>query len=196
MHKIASASADDILCSLDLTAIDWNKIQAETKALKKRTPQDCELQMLMHLHPGINRSAWTRSEEKRLLELATQFKNTRWMDITQQLGTNRTVAEVFRKFQRSMNPMFDVLASSSTCSQPYRLKPKAWSKAEDKLLLQAVEDLGDNWTAVASNLENRTSGQCAARFQKLTATKRSKFAFEEDIKLKLLVIALLLVCWR
>jgi hypothetical protein len=112
-----------------VNGIDW-ELLAKT-CLPHRTAEECRLKWLRHLSPLINREMWSKEEDERLLQLAQQYGATQWELIAQQLGTRRTPAQCFTRFQRSLNRQI--------------MKSK-WTEEEDRILIDAIKKYGEkNW---------------------------------------------------
>lgn len=104
---------------------------------------------LNHEDPLINKSSWTKTEDKKLLSIAQRNKTTNWEKIAQELGTNRTPAECLTRYQRSLNAS---------------IMRSVWTPEEDAKLRAAVEELGESdWSLVAACLEGRNNSQCLMR---------------------------------
>jgi myb proto-oncogene protein len=112
-----------------VNGIDWELV-ART-CLPHRTAEECRLKWLRHTSPLINRSAWSPEEDTALLQLVQCHGATHWEFIAQQLGTRRTPAQCFMRFQRSLNN---------------KIVNSKWTEDEDRLLIQAVKKYGEkNW---------------------------------------------------
>jgi hypothetical protein len=96
----------------------------------------------------VETGPWSKSEDMKLLSIAQRQGMVDWASIAQQLGTRRTVAQCFVRFQRSLNA--SILRS-------------AWTAEEDLQLRAAVEKFGEDWQAVAASMEGRIGSQCAHR---------------------------------
>jgi len=169
MSKIKSMSDREL--EENTEGINWDLI-AKTY-VPARPGEDCKIQWLASGHPSINRSAWTKPEDKKLLDLVEKYRGYRWVDISKELGTNRTPAQCF---MRSSN-----------------LKPNivrgCWTKEEDRTLGAAVQRYGPkNWQQVANCLKGRTGQQCLHRWTKTVnpAIKSGRWELEED---KILVLS-------
>uniref|UniRef100_A0A7S4HSI4 Uncharacterized protein n=1 Tax=Vannella robusta TaxID=1487602 RepID=A0A7S4HSI4_9EUKA len=140
--------------------IDWENISKQF--VPSRSAVDCQLQWLNNDLPSFisgqpaNRG-WTKAEDKRLLDLAKQYKNHEWEQIAKALGTNRTAFQCFSRYQRSLNTAI--------------VKGK-WTPQEDERLKDAIQQYGDkNWQQVAHYLNGRTGQQCLHRWQKNIETE-------------------------
>ncbi|KAM7449052.1 Myblike DNAbinding domain-containing protein [Porites harrisoni] len=161
-RRIKSIPKDKL--AYDLEGIDWDKISSIY--VPKRTSFQCRLQWCNFDHPDVNRTPWTKDEDKKLLQLAKD-PNMTWVDIAQTLQTKRTPIHCYERYQRSLNKNL--------------LKSK-WTPEDDKLLLDVVRVVGvGNWARVASFLEGRQGDQCMHRYtQTLQMVRKGKWTEEED----------------
>ncbi|KAL9985551.1 hypothetical protein ACROYT_G007972 [Oculina patagonica] len=153
---------------LDLEAIDWDRVSSTY--VPKRSGFQCRLQWCNFGHPDVNRTAWTKEEDKMLIKLAKEPQNT-WDIIAQKLQTKRTPIHCYERYQRSLNKNL--------------LKSK-WTPEDDQQLLEVVRIVGlGNWPKVASFLEGRQGDQCMYRYtQTLQLVRKGKWYDDEDELLK------------
>lgn len=134
----------------NVKGLDWDIISSQY--VPTRSSMDCKLQWINNDHPSINKSNWTKHEDKQLLALAKKYKNLEWELIAQELNTRRTPFQCFKRYQRSLNTAI--------------VKGK-WSPQEDEMLRKAIQQCGDkNWQQIANYLNGRTGQQCLHRWQK------------------------------
>eukprot|EP01090_Pellita_catalonica_P003004 TRINITY_DN12636_c0_g1_i1.p1 TRINITY_DN12636_c0_g1~~TRINITY_DN12636_c0_g1_i1.p1 ORF type:complete len:452 (+),score=89.12 TRINITY_DN12636_c0_g1_i1:101-1357(+) len=173
----------EMIRTMDLADLERNTENIDWDSLAKnhvpsRSGVDCQIQWLQHNHPDINKSKWTRNEDKRLLALAKKHKAHNWEAIAKELDSNRTPAACFQRYQRSLNT---------------NMMKSKWSKEEDKSLVNAVRRYGEkNWQQVATALEGRTGQQCLHRWQKSLNPNihaRGRWSPEEDMRLTFAVKA-------
>ncbi|XP_068710589.1 myb-like protein X isoform X2 [Montipora foliosa] len=152
----------------DLEGIDWDKLSSTY--VPKRTAIQCRLQWCNFGHPDVNRTPWTKEEDKKLLQLTKDPQNN-WITIAQSLQTKRTPIHCYERYQRSLNKNL--------------LKSK-WTPEDDKQLLEVVRIVGlGNWRRVASFLEGRQGDQCLHRYtQTLQMVRKGKWTPDEDELLK------------
>ncbi|KAM3588954.1 hypothetical protein VKS41_001382 [Umbelopsis sp. WA50703] len=151
--------------------IDWKRVSKIY--VPTRTPMECMIQWTTQEHPKINKTPWSVKENRALMRLVKKYgKYGNWENIAIALHTDRTVSQCFSHYQ----------------SQANRLQAKKkWTKSEDRLLTQAVKQLGSrNWQQVAYMLGDRTGSQCLQRWTKALdpAIRRSRWSAEEDEVLK------------
>ena len=60
--------------------------------LPKRSGLECRLQWCNFGHPDVNRTAWTKEEDKKLIKLAKDPQNT-WDIIAQKLQVQKTILQ-------------------------------------------------------------------------------------------------------
>jgi hypothetical protein len=116
---------------------------------------------------------WTPQEDIKLADAAAQFGNE-WTKVAD-LVPGRTNAQCRQRWVNRVNP-----ANGTKC--------RKWSKTEDSMLACAVGDFGNDWTAVASQIEDRTNIQCRQRWlhsldRAGPGVKTGKWTKEEDAKL-------------
>ncbi|NXP48526.1 SNPC4 protein, partial [Heliornis fulica] len=132
---------------------DWEKIsnihfdgQRSPEELSKFW-QNCE-------HPSINKKEWTEEEIERLKKIAAKHSYVDWQSIAQELGTNRTAFQCLQKYQIYNKD----------------LKRKEWTKAEDQMLLELVQEMrvGSHipYKKIAYYMEGRNSTQLIYRWTK------------------------------
>lgn len=154
---------------LPVDQIDWDSI---AKHLDRRTAGACRSQWVNVDNPLITKGAWTKAEEKELLKLAKTNEEHKWVEIAQQLQTNRTAMQCFMKYQRGLNP--SLVASK-------------WTPREDETLRLLTERFGTrNWQQVALHLPLRTDNQCFHRWMKSVnpSIKSGRWTPEEDLRLR------------
>ncbi|KAG6542223.1 hypothetical protein Mapa_016351 [Marchantia paleacea] len=153
-----------------IAEVNWDEVARVY--VVNRTPEECRTRWLNHEDPLINKSSWTKTEDKKLLSIAQRNKTTNWEKIAQELGTNRTPAECLTRYQRSLNA--SIMRSN-------------WTPEEDAKLRAAVEELGESdWSLVAACLEGRNNSQCLMRWYKVLhprKQKKGRWSVEEDKRL-------------
>lgn len=66
--------------------------------LPKRSGLECRLQWCNFGHPDVNRTAWTKEEDKKLIKLAKDPQNT-WDIIAQKLQVQKTILQAVPFFK-------------------------------------------------------------------------------------------------
>ncbi|KAJ1980928.1 hypothetical protein H4R35_000923 [Dimargaris xerosporica] len=151
---------------INLQGLDWRQIA--TEFVKTRQASECAIQWTCHDHPLINKTDWTSSELKKLREIVENAAPRNWPSIAEELGTNRTAAQCFRKYCEWS------LANT---------QKRRWTAEEDAMLRQAVQIYGEkNWQQIAHILDNRTGQQCLHRWTKSVnpIIRRGRWDPEED----------------
>jgi hypothetical protein len=92
---------------------------------------------------------WTSEEDAKLAEAAAKFGNE-WTAVAA-LVPGRTNAQCRQRWVNRLNP-----ANGE--------RSRKWSTSEDTMLAGAVGEFGNDWTAVASQIEGRTNIQCRQRW--------------------------------
>ncbi|KAM6243884.1 snRNA-activating protein complex subunit 4 [Porphyrio hochstetteri] len=124
-------------------------------------------------HPSINKKEWTEEEIERLKRIAAKHDYVDWQTIAQELGTNRTPFQCLQKYQVYNKD----------------LKRKEWTKAEDQMLLELVQEmrLGSHipYKKIAYYMEGRNSAQLIYRWTKSVdpSLKKGPWMPEEDAML-------------
>ena len=111
---------------------------------------------------------WSHSEDQILLEKAKIYKEKNWTQVS--------------AFLPGRTPI--------QCSARYlRIKPGIkkgqWTKEEDDLLIQYVEQYGTKWTEISKKMKNRTGKQIRDRYLNSLqpSINKSHFTEEEDKKI-------------
>lgn len=144
------------ISSLETDVIDW---QIVSSLLRERikfyaTPMECLMQYRNVLDPSINRSAWTREEVDKLLELVSYYNEHEWCTIAEELGTNRTPMQCLQYYQRNHNQR--LIRSNNV-----------WTEEEERQLKQSIEVHGNSdWSNVANDFPGRTPKQCFNRYRR------------------------------
>ncbi|NXL30459.1 SNPC4 protein, partial [Glaucidium brasilianum] len=124
-------------------------------------------------HPSINKKEWTEEEIERLKTVAAEHGYLDWQTIAQELGTNRTPFQCLQKYQVYNKD----------------LKRKEWTKDEDQMLLELVEEMrvGSHipYKKIAYYMEGRDSAQLIYRWTKSVdpSLKKGPWKPEEDAML-------------
>ncbi|KAL5530603.1 hypothetical protein ACEPAF_6861 [Sanghuangporus sanghuang] len=161
--------------------IDWRRVSVKVNSLLPRnyprTPRECEIRWLGHLHPSINNGPWTPEETAHLKDIIAEDGPDKcprdWVGIAQRLGSNRTPIDCMR---HGMTRRIHV-----------------WSPEADKKLLEAVELYGqNNWQLVAMSVsEDATAHQCQKRYLNAldSSIKNGPWTIEEDEQLRRTIAA-------
>ena len=130
--------------------IDWNKI-ADVDDIN-HSPFECMMQFRNNDDVTINKSPWSLIEESRLKDLAEKYDQCYWVDIADDLGTQRTPWDCLTHYQQLLN---NKLVNTSE-----------WTDEEDLKLKNAIQEYGlKNWNNVANCIPGRSSAQCTYRWR-------------------------------
>ncbi|KAJ2933669.1 hypothetical protein H1R20_g3426, partial [Candolleomyces eurysporus] len=159
--------------------VNWSVVaeRVSDAGSDKFTADQCRIKWVGDRHPRFNRSEWKAPETQKLsafVEAAmTSTERLSWVEITQKLGTNRTVVDVLNR---------------GCIRQRHQ-----WDSQSDEQLLQAVDKYGvNNWTIVAREVSKYvTPTQCQNRYNKSLDPniKRGAWTGVEDERLKKAVAA-------
>ena len=121
--------------------IDFNNV---SELSGKRTPQECKDKYLFTESPSINKTAFTRVESIKIMEIVqTSDENPSWEFIAKSLGSSRTPFQCFQHFMTKLD--------TSQVQIP-------WTPQEDDLLLRYIAACGPQFA-----LSLRTAGNLGAR---------------------------------
>jgi hypothetical protein len=115
-----------------------------------------------------NKKKWTKEEDKLLVNLAEQYKEKHWKDISTNFK-NKNALQCFSRYKRI---------------RPGIVKG-SWSREEDDRILQLVSTYGKCWSKISKVLKTRNGKQIRDRFINVLdpKIKKGKFTEEEDKKL-------------
>ncbi|NXT75375.1 SNPC4 protein, partial [Zapornia atra] len=148
---------------------DWEKI-SNIQFDGQRSSEELRKFWQNWEHPSINKKEWTEEEIERLRKIAAKHGYVDWQTIAQELGTNRTPFQCLQKYQVYNKD----------------LKRKEWTKAEDQMLLELVQEmrLGSHipYKKIAYYMEGRDSAQLIYRWTKSVdpSLKKGPWTPEED----------------
>lgn len=151
--KIHSCKLHELMTQIDSKyETDWNLISAHNLR-HRHTANICFAMWNVYLHPNLNRNGWTKDDDSKLLESATNNKFQNWPLIAA-VFDNRSDYQCFLRY-----------TALNSVIQDKFLK---WSKEEDFRLLQIVKKYSMNgvipWNRVASHFTDRSKQQCHRRY--------------------------------
>ncbi|KAF9534376.1 hypothetical protein CPB83DRAFT_931095 [Crepidotus variabilis] len=161
--------------TIDLTeSLDWTRIaeRVSDTSSTTRSATECRITWIANKRPTVNHSAWSNKELDQLNRLVIDYqqqnKPVNWVEIAENLGTNRIPID---------------------CMRHGITRPRhTWDPESDRALIQAVELYGhDNWHLVASRVsDHATPSQCQVRWTKSVdpAIKRGPWTNDEDDRLR------------
>lgn len=146
---------------------DWEGLAI--KLNNRHTMQEYRAFWRLFFHPTINKSPWTKSEHKKIQQIASDHNYQDWDKIAQELKTGRTGYQCFVYFRTNM----------STTSNG-----KKWSKEEVEYLKRLIDYYKEDdfipWSKVASAMQNRTKIQIYNKYVRLKVQRKGRFLPEED----------------
>ncbi|CAE6442751.1 unnamed protein product [Rhizoctonia solani] len=199
--------------------INWNSVARNMGSIQPRNADQCRIMYVSTELPSINHSDWLSEEYETLKQIVETHNQTSsepvadverdreklrvdWVEIAQELGTNRTTLQCLRKFVFDSSPL-DVTSKAKekpgTGASKSRDKATGnpWSEEEDRFLLEGIQRHGmGNWPEVALHLNAamagkpnhvaRTPNQCSFRYSKslCPTIKKGKWTKEEDEALR------------
>lgn len=122
------------------------------------------------------RRLWTKQEDEKLRLLVSYWgdqsgRQSNWDKISAQF-TNRNAKNCRKRWFHSLDP---------------KLRRGKWSPNEDKVLLEAYEQLGPSWQRIAQLIPGRTDDQCSKRYTDVldpaVHNRLRPWSEEEDAKL-------------
>ncbi|KAK8822639.1 myb-like DNA-binding protein [Blastocystis sp. ATCC 50177/Nand II] len=106
---------------------------------------------------------WTKEEDALLVEAVKQFGNN-WVEIAKHVpGCNN--AQCMQRYEKVLRP---------------GIKKGPWAPEENRLLLELVGQLGDNWKEIALRIPGRSAAQCRERYKNYRPGVKRPWTVEED----------------
>jgi len=133
--------------------VNWDLVAERVRQGENDTTDDfaCYHHFMLHHDKSLNKDSWSKEEDELLLHLVQQHGQRNWESVTQELGTNRLVYDVFKRFKHVLSP------ETTRCGN--------WTKEEDDALDKAVAIYGTHdWSQSASTVGKRTRNACRDRF--------------------------------
>ncbi|KAF8761390.1 Myb-like DNA-binding domain [Rhizoctonia solani] len=199
--------------------INWNSVAQNMDSIPPRSADQCRIMYVSTELPAISHSNWSSEEYEKLKQIVEIHNEASsepvadverdreklrvdWVEISQELGTNRTTLQCLRKFIFEPSPL-EVASKDKenpgggTSKGRDRAAGNPWSDDEDKFLLEGIQRHGmGNWPEVALHLNAamagrpnhvaRTPNQCSFRYSKslCPTIKKGKWTKEEDQALR------------
>ncbi|CAK9794603.1 snRNA-activating protein complex subunit 4 [Anthophora quadrimaculata] len=170
---------EEMISPLEEREFDWFKISS-VHFENIHSPLDCRVMWNVFLHPCINKTCWTKMEDKKLKEIAERCNLQNWDKIAKELDTRRSAYQCFIRY--------------NTTKKLPKIRNCTWENKEDKRLLKLIEifQIGDfvPWGEVASWMQHRTKQQAYFRWIYSLAPylTKGRFTKSEDNILKDAVI--------
>ena len=100
---------------------------------------------------------WTIKDDAKLIEAISRYGTGNWINVSNVFRGSRTRSQCSQRWFRVLNP---------------QINKAHWSDEEDKKLIAAIEEFGENsWTRAAAVLGNRCDVQCRYRYKQLMKQK-------------------------
>lgn len=146
-----TAEADKkLLDAVQLFGIDnWNLVARHVS--EHATGVQCQTRYRKSLDPSIKRGAWTQTEDERLRKAVAAYGNA-WMKVAEAMP-GRTNDQCHERWTEKLN------VSATAMS---------WTEDEDRVLLESVKTMGNQWKAISVKIGNgKTGTNCRLRHDKL-----------------------------
>lgn len=105
------------------------------------TGVQCQTRYRKSLDPSIKRGGWTQAEDERLRKAVAAYGNA-WMKVAEAMP-GRTNDQCHERWTEKLN------VSSTAMS---------WTEDEDRVLLESVKTMGNQWKAISVKIGNGKTG--------------------------------------
>ncbi|KAF7381872.1 hypothetical protein HZH68_015745 [Vespula germanica] len=170
-RMLKARNVDEMIGPLGEKKFDWLKIAA-MNVDGRHSADECSVMWNILLHPDINKSKWTRTEESRLKKIAKFYKCEDWDNIAKKLNTKRSGYQCFVKYTSMGNLL--------------KLTERTWTMKEDERLCDIVAKcrIGNfvPWAEVMSYINFRPKQQIYFRwmFKLAPHLKKGRFTKAES----------------
>lgn len=140
----------------------------------KSNPSICsnEIATSEYSLPGLsnilNSNSWTLEEDNMLMSITSHYGNNSWDQVSRMLHHKKSPAECMIRWK---------------LINQYFIQKGPWTKKEDKLLIEWVNQNGESdWASCSKYISSRSSKQCKVRWKKFLSPLilRSEWRPEED----------------
>lgn len=118
---------------------DWKAISLNF-TIPPRTEYQCQQRWQKVLNPELIKGPWTKEEDAKVIELVQRYGPKRWSLIAKHLK-GRLGKQCRERWHNHLNP---------------DIKKTAWTEAEDQLLYELHQMLGNKWAEIAKYLPGRS----------------------------------------
>ena len=125
-------------------------------------------QKIFIIRKVIKQNKWVPEEDKKLINLARNFNERKWKEISQSFP-GKNALQCFSRYKR--------------------IKPGVnkgpWKPEEDNKILKLIEKFGKKWSKISNIIKTRNGKQIRDRYLNILAPNlnKKKFTIQEDIKL-------------
>ena len=125
-------------------------------------------QKIFIIRKVIKQNKWVPEEDKKLINLAQNFNERKWKEISQSFP-GKNALQCFSRYKR--------------------IKPGVnkgpWKPEEDNKILKLIDKFGKKWSKISNIIKTRNGKQIRDRYLNILAPNlnKKKFTIQEDIKL-------------